>query len=81
MGMAIMWRICTVSEKRCPLYVKPLGEMIAERFGVQGVQVRYTKADVMLTFFAILVDLDCSRIYMLFKRSLHGNQRRPRICG
>ncbi len=36
MGMAIMWRICTVSEKKCSLYVKPLGEMIAERLGVHG---------------------------------------------
>ena len=36
MGMAIMWRICTVSETQCSLYVKPLGEMIAERFGVHG---------------------------------------------
>ncbi len=36
MGMGIMWRICTVSEKQCPLYAKPLGEMIAERFGVHG---------------------------------------------
>ena len=36
MGMVIMWRICTVSETQCPLYVKPLGEMIAERFGVHG---------------------------------------------
>ena len=62
MGMAIMWRICTVSEKKCSLYARPLGEMIAERFGVHGVQVRCSKAGVMLTFFSILVDLDCSRI-------------------
>ena len=62
MGMAIMWRICTVSEKRCPLYVKPLGEMIAGRFDVHGFPVRCSKAGVVLTFFAILVDLDCSRI-------------------
>ena len=36
MGMGIMWHICTVSEKKCSLYVKPLGEMIAERLGVHG---------------------------------------------
>ena len=63
------------------LYFKPLGEMIAGRFGVQGFYVCRSKAGVMLTFFAILVDLDCSLIYMLFKRSLHGNQRWLRICG
>lgn len=34
MGMAIMWRICTVSGIPYVLHVKPLGEMIAERFGV-----------------------------------------------
>ena len=38
MGMAIMWRTCTVSAKQCPLHVKPLGEMIAERFGVHSLQ-------------------------------------------
>lgn len=32
MGMAITWRICTVSEIQYLLYFKPLGEMIAERF-------------------------------------------------
>ena len=58
MGMAIMWRICTVSGIQYLLHFKPLGEMIAERFGVHGL----TKVGVMLTFFAILVDLDCSRI-------------------
>lgn len=36
MGMGIMWRICTVSGKKCSLYAKPLGEMIAERLGVHG---------------------------------------------
>lgn len=81
MGMGIMWRICTVSEKKCSSYVKPLGEMIAERFGVHGFPVSCSKAGVMLTFFSILVDLDRSRIYMLFKRSLHGNQRWSGICG
>lgn len=58
MGMGIMWRICTVSGIQYVLHFKPLGEMIAERFDVHGL----TKAGVMLTFFAILVDLDCSRI-------------------
>ena len=62
MGMGIMWRICTVSGIQYLLHVKPLGEMIAERFGVHGFPVRCSKAGVMLTFFAILVDLDCSRI-------------------
>ena len=36
MGMAIMWRICTVSGIQYLLHVKPLGEMIAERFDVHG---------------------------------------------
>ena len=36
MGMGIMWRICTVSGIQYLLHGKPLGEMIAERFGVRG---------------------------------------------
>ncbi len=36
MGMAIMWRICTVSGIQYVLHFKPLGEMIAERFDVHG---------------------------------------------
>lgn len=47
MGMAIMWRICTVSEIQYLLHVKPLGEMIAGRFDVHGFGYEMKRACVL----------------------------------